>query len=680
MIWCVLAAWWVVYPAVMGMVGSLWSVHLVVVATFGLALVPRLWRSPSLRCGPPAVLTGVALASLAGATLLAHPDDLPHAERYWAALTGCAHAVFFLCALALVPRRTALSDSSRHRGLDEIIPVRRMRHLLSLLLLGMVLVQVLTMIEQVGGEVRPQGTLGNPNTLGAVIAAVGLTLAAFCRWRLVALVPLAILVVFLLLTSSRGAMAAAAAMMLLLAARRSWRMVVVLALGLGVLLVLVPNPLWDRVLALRSDDHYSRLFLWKVALQNIAENPWGLGASMNKYVFQPLALDPEFPWLLHQRRAVGLTHNLFLTLTLEWGWIAGAALFTLTAWTGLRLSPRPRAEPSPAGRVTSLPQPRPRYEIDALGQGAILGAGVLFLELQVDGLEQNALAFSVFLMLAAVCWQRARAPSVAWPVGGRKVAVLLAVVSLGLGSEALRRGRMSAVHNSARSAIEDWISETGELSTARARLDELLALAADEPSSHLRVWQLDNRIVRRAEKSDTLAEPNVLEAMGEGTRAIERACALSPVDAELWRKLAEWRLYLWRLLGKPPQLLVGYVEAMNELLAIDPLDVRSRWELAQEFQRAGRADLFEQQLAQMFEIEPDDALAWFALGRYRMFEGRPEQALYAFCRAREAIFNCRIKLAVDSPRSHAYYERILAQVDLDQVRRLIHQLRRELLL
>lgn len=678
--WCVLAIWWMVLPTLGRGVLPLWSVHLGMVAALGLTLVPRLWRSGTVRCGPPVVLVCVALLSLSGATFWAHAHDLPRAERLWAGLTALSHCVFFLCALAMVPLRKDLADNPVNRGHKDVAPARRVRQTLAAVLLGLVAVQAWTMIEQVGVNARPQGTLGNPNTLGAVIAAVGLALAAFGRWRMVVLVPLAGLVVLLLLTSSRGAMAAMATMMLLLAARRSWRTVVILAVTLGALLVFVPNPLWDRVLSLRSEDHYSRLFLWKVALQNIAENPWGIGASMNKYAFLPLAFDGEFPWLLHQRSAVGLTHNVFLTVTLEWGWLAGAALLTMAGWIGLRLSPRPRPEPqrgSPAQPVEAQGQRRGR---DALGQGAVLGAGVLFLELQVDGLEQNALAFSVFLMLAAVSWQRGRTPSFAWLVGGRKVAVLLAGVSLLLGYQAVEHGRVLAAQQRAGLALNAWITGSGDLDTARAELAWLQAQAPDEPMTQLRVWQLNSRLLRLAERSGRVSEPPVLDVIRQGTAAIEAACELNPADPELWANLADWRLRLWRLAQKPPHLLLGYMEAMKALLATDPLNVQARWDLAREAQRAGRFDLFEDQLRDLFALEPDDALAWFVLGRLHILEGRPEKALYAMNRAREAVFNCRIKLAADSPRSHAYYTEILRQVDLGRILQAIHQLRRELLL
>ena len=680
MSWCVLAIWWMVLPTLSRGALPLWSVHLGVVAALGLTLVPRLWRSATVRCGPPVLLTIVAMLSLSGATFWAHADDLPRAERLWAGLTALSHGVFFLCALAMVPLREDLADNPLNRGHSDVAPARRARHILAALLLGLVAVQAFTMAQQVGVNARPQGTLGNPNTLGAIIAAVGLALAAFGRWRLVVLVPLAGLVVLLLLTSSRGAMAAMTAMMLLLAARRSWRTVVILALTLGALLVFVPNPLWDRVLSLRSEDHYSRLFIWKVALQNIAENPWGIGASMNKYAFLPLAFDAEFPWLLHQRNAVGLTHNLFLTVTLEWGWLAGAALLTVAGWVGLRLSPRPHREPRPRSPAQPVEAHGAGYELDALGQGAVLGAGVLFLELQVDGLEQNALAFSVFLMLAAVSWQRARAPLVVWRVGGRKVAVLLASVSLLLGYQAVQHGRVLTAQQRAGVALNGWIAGTGDLGTAQAELAWLQEHAAGEPMTQLRVWQLNSRLLRLAERSGKVDEPPVLDAIREGTAAIQAACRLNPADPDLWANLADWRLRLWRLADKPPQLLLGYVQAMEALLIRDPLNVQARWDLAREAQRTGRFDIFEEQLGDLFELEPDDALAWFVLGRLHTLEGRPEKALYAMNRAREAVFNCRIKLAADSPQSHAYYARILGQVDLDRIRQAIHQLRQELLL
>jgi len=657
MMWWVLAAWWVVYPMVFRVGGYFWTAHLLAVSAFGLAVVPGLWRSTTVRCGPPAWLAAVALLSLGIATFVAHPDDLPLAERYYAGLTWVAHLVFFLCALAVVPACGDLDDNSLQQGQPEVAAVRRLRHVLSLLLLAMVLGQIISMIGQLETDARPQGTMGNPNILGAVIAAAGLALAGFFRWRPVVLVTLAFFLLMLLLTRSRGAMAAATAMMLLMAARRSWRTVLVLGFTLGALLVLVPNPLWERVLALRSEHYYSRLFFWKVALENIAENPLGVGASMNKYVFLPKAFDVDFPWLLHQRRAVGLTHNVLLTMILEWGWLAGGALLTLVAWTGSRLAPGRRQLP---GSV-AVPVSHHRKEFDALSQGAFLGAGVLLLELQIDGLEQNALAFSVFLVLAAVCWQRAPLNAPAWRISGRLVAVLLCVVCLGLAVQGVQRGRVLSLISKARTAVAGWANGSGTEALARSSVADLMAVAADDPKALLQQWYVQNRTVRQAERNGRLTDAEIVLAMVEGTQAIEAACTAN------------------RLSGKPPAMLMDYVEAVEWLLSVDPLDVQSRWELAREAQRVGRRDLFEAQLEEMFEIEPDDAFAWFVLGRFHVFEGRKEKALYAMCRAREAVLNCRIKLSVDSPLSRAYYGRIIEQADLDSIRQNIHQLRRELL-
>jgi hypothetical protein len=304
---------------------------------------------------------------------------------------------------------------------------------------------------------------------------------------------------------------------------------------------------------------------------------------------------------------------------------------------------------------------------------------VLLLELQVDGLEQNALAFSVFLLLAAVCWQRARFQAPEWRLSGRLVAVALVLVCLGLSFEAVSRGRVLYLNSQARAAVADWQNGHGDEEQARARVADLVAAAPDDPMALIHVWHMQNRTVRRAERSGSLGDASVIRAMSEGTRVIEAACLANPADPDLLRWLADWRKLLWRLAGRPPAMLMRYVDAIERLLVVDPLDVHTRWELALEAQRAGRGDLFEEQLAEMFKIEPDDAYAWFALGRFRMYEGRTQPALYAMCRAREAVFNCRIKLSVDSPPSREYYGRIIDQVDLESIRRNIHQLRRELL-
>ncbi|HZL99970.1 MAG TPA: O-antigen ligase family protein, partial [Planctomycetota bacterium] len=375
-VWLVLVAWLGLFPLAGWQQGVLWQAHLAAVAALGLCLLPRLWRTPRVDLGPLALAVLAALVSLAAALCFA-PAHLPRREMQWAAVTSASHALFFLLCLAAMPSPGAPpAEQARARAW--------LAALAALFVLGQAAVVVR---EIAAGAPRPTGTLGNPNALGAVAAACGLVLAGLAGLTRRSFLLLLAVLPLVVSTGSRGAMAALAATLLLLAIRRRrWKLLAALALA-GVALLVIPNPLVERLSRLEPEHAFSRPFLWRAALHSIAGNPLGIGPSMNLYVFPAQAWDAAHPWLLHQRHSVGLTHNALLTLALEWGWLAGAAALAVAAWALLAI----------------LRQPR---RADPLGTGALLGATVLLLELQVDGLEQNPLAFSLFLLLAAIVLAR----------------------------------------------------------------------------------------------------------------------------------------------------------------------------------------------------------------------------------------------------------------------------------
>lgn len=654
-----LVAWWIVHPIVQRWVGHYGAVHMLWVAAVALVGAWGLWRRPTVRLGVPGLCTAAALVSLALATVVAEPGRFPRSVQWWGAMTGLAHATFFLVMLGWAPARGEHPDDVAHRLEPDVQRARSTRRLLALLLVGLVAVQAGFVATQLDGPERPAGTLGNPNILGAVVVAAGLATAAAGRWRPSMMVPLAGFVVVLLLTRSRGALAAGSAVMLLLAARRSWLTVAAVGGGLVALLVLVPNPLWERILALRSEHHYGRLFFWEVALRNIAEHPLGIGVGCNRFVFPPLALDADFPWLLHQRHHVGLTHNVLLTVALEWGWLAGASALVLLAWAARRITPRHK-------------------ERDALLQAAAVGAGVLFLEAQWDGLEQNTHAFSLLLFLGALAVSRAGGPAWGLRLSGRLVALLALSTALFLVDQAVERmGRQTALAE-ARQAVAAWRDGQLDEGSTRRALEAAAARAPQDAEPFAERFAFESSLARRLGTAEALDEPALVEALAAAQLAIDQARQRDPASPGLVRQAADWTLAVWRRSGKDPRLLGRYMQEMEQLLVLDPLDLEARWELAREAQRVGDMDRFEHHLARLFHYEPDDALAWYSLAIFRQLEGRKEEALYAWLRTQEALFNCRTKLSIDSPDSQAYYQRRIDGVDLERVRRAIATLRKEL--
>ncbi len=657
MTWIVLALWWVVLPAAPGVAWLHWFAHLATAGIVGLLVARRVWGEARVRPSPPVVATLLAVLSLAVAVRVA-PHRFPLEARWWAGLTGVAHAVLFLAAWAWAPARRADEARAEDGEPDDVAVFRRA---FTVVLAGLLVAQALVVWRDAGAVERVEGGFGNPNTFGAVVAACGLALAAFGCWRrtaLVALVPCAALV---LATRSRGAAAAAAVTVLVLAARRDWRRVVALGALLVVALVVVPNPLWERVTAMRTEHFYSRPFLWQAALEGAAEEPLGIGPGMNLHEFPKRALDRSVPWLVHQRFAVGLTHNVFTTLTLEWGWLAGAAAVGLALWALARLWPR--------------------GPVDPLAQGATLGALVLFLELQIDGLEQNAVAFSLFLVFAAVALRRVAGAGRGPALSGRLVgATLAATCVLLLVQDGLRARRVSVMRDAQAVWDRYQLGRAGEdaVEAAVARAEEVAPREENVAVARFSFEALAHRrAVRRGAPPAELAEREA-----RAWAAADVALARQPADRDTARLVADFAHRLLPREGAAPDdaAFVRYVHAVRTVLERDPLDVVSRRELAGELARAGDLARAEEEFDALLAVEPHDAAAWALRARWRLAAGDLEGALHASVRARECVFDCRILTAVGAPRSHAFYEDVLDKVDLAALRRRIAELRRELYL
>src|SRR5262249_51365282 len=136
---------------------------------------------------------------------------------------------------------------------------------------------------------------------------------------------------------------------------------------------------------------------------------------------------------------------------------------------------------------------------------------------------------------------------------------------------------------------------------------------------------------------------------------------------------------VWRRTKYAP-LFERYVSQAQAALRLDPLDVEGHFALAQEAQRNGLRALADKEFAQVFQLEPDHALAWTVRARLLELEGADEEALYALVRAHEAVHNDHIKAGVDSPRSREFFEDLLRKVDLADIRMHIASLRRKLYL
>ncbi|MHC5212075.1 MAG: O-antigen ligase family protein [Planctomycetota bacterium] len=647
MIWALLFLWLAVFPIAGWHSGLAWQAHVATSCLLGLLVVPRLWRRAAVPKQATGWAVGYAVVSL-GLALVTAPADWPAREMQWAALTGLAHAGFFLFCLQLLPSVDAPARDAQ-----------RARLWLGVLLVAILLGQagwVLFGPAPDGDPPRPSGTLGNPNALATVVAACGLALFGLLRQRPAALALALPLVPLVLVTRSRGAVLAAGLTLLLLVVRqRRWRLLLA-GVAAAALLLVVPNPLRERVLALQSEDVFSRPFLWGAALESISEHPTGIGPAMNRYVFPAHTWVPERPWLLFQRHTVGLTHNVFLTLTLEWGWLAGASLLALLVITAARLARRPRDE-------------------DPLRTGAALGATVMLVELQVDGLEQNPAAFSLFLLFAAVVWARLP-PRARGGAGmrGRPLAVALALLVVAVSGVLAWRSSGLRAQELAQQALAAHADGTLDVDEVRAALRDAERGLPNELRPARMRFDFEHALARALVEADAPAS-EVAEAVDAAWAALDRARAANGLDPSLPADGARLAVFLYRNVERRPELLERQLDLLQERLALDPLDVEGHWQLALEAQRAGRPDLVQSAAAAALRLEPDYAYAWFVLGRLHEAAGSLERALHAYVRAEEAVLNCHIKARVAHPRSRAFYVKNLEKTDLAVVRERIHALR-----
>lgn len=642
-----LALWWILYPLTPRLPWSLRAAHgalAVGLALCSAALVVRHRRVP---LGPAVWATLAAVASLLVATFR-RPDVFSSGERWEGAVTGLAHALFFVCVWLLVPSRSADGSSA----VDEANS-RLARRGLAVVLGLAALVQGMMVWLQSGDVARAGGTLGNPNLFGAFVAAVALAVGAFARWQPFVVALGALFTALLLQTGSRGAFVAGAAVLLAFVARRRLKVAFGVALVVGIVLWTVPNPLTERVAMLDDELTYSRPYLWSVGLRNVAENPLGIGPGMNKYVFPLSAFDPEHPWLVYQRHEVGLTHNVFITLTLEWGWLAGAAGLALAAYTAVR----------------ALRGGKIRLGDDRLGQGAALGAAVLLLESQVDGLEQNPLLFSLLLLFVAVVLRRVGRPEPVVVVRGAPLAAALVLAALGLGAAVVDLQRQRIAEDDVDAITRSWREEGLATEAVRAYVADATAEHPESVRMTRTRLAFEVAVLRR----ETLAPGAPVEARPGAPvwDALVAAQHANPSDPRLLRDAADAALLVFRRSGRDSLAFDRYALLVEGLLRLDPYDVDTLHEFALEAHRADRSALAREQVARLLAIEPDDAFAWWVRALRAEAEQRDSDALDAYRATRQAIFRARVPAGAHNPGLRASVAALLAITDVEAIDRRV---------
>lgn len=637
------ATWWFLAyaaaaPAVLVDRSLGWRLHaLYVVMLVGVAGLVALRRGGRVALAVPELSTLAMLTSLGAAAWLGATTVLSPRATLWGAWLGVAHAAVFLVSRrALQP-----GDTERDR-----------RALGAVLVTAAITLVVGFMGESTFVDARPTGHVGNPNLLGAAAGAIAVAAAHVLRGRILRTVVVVVMAALLVATQSRGALAATWVVALATTPGARARVVfVTLSVVAALALVAVPNPLRERWAAEAAT--FSRPELWGFALSAAADHPFGVGPGAYRDVVASIAWDPARPWLVHQRHAIGLTHSAPLTILVEWGWLAGAALCVLVVWTLRRLVAHGRR--------------------DAAQLGLTVVAAVLFLESCVAGLEQVPLVAT--WLLVAVAGATARTPDerARLHVPARAAGTALLVVSLGFAVASVTHQREHLRFEAARAALAD------ARSGARPHVDvgeELRTLALAHPEDE-RLWlELGRLWTTAARGAEARDRPLLVE---RARRALDQAAARAALaNAPRGVTSERWRLERWAHTAGVEASPQPLRTALDAHLIRDPLDVEALWARLRLELGVDRDDLAEPVARRLFEVEPNHVEARWALARRAEAAGRLDVALGRYVRCAEAILNARRLVSSPSSSARAFYARQASAADLDEVLEAAARLRRVL--
>lgn len=234
-----------------------------------------------------------------------------------------------------------------YQGVRSFLDVR----ILVIFILGMGTFQAaLGLIQHFGlGSYRAHGTFFNPNFFATYqVGVIALVVALLCyaskdgltKCEKAALYSVGILSSSaFVLARSRGALVALICVVTFIGIIRFGKMAVPFLLACVLLVIVVPNPIRERGIEVAAHDPfaYTRIDIWKNAIERIVEHPWGVGLGMYKYVSFQSRFPVEGEIVRFGRRAES-AHNEYLQIAVELGvsglliFLAGSIVWMKEAW------------------------------------------------------------------------------------------------------------------------------------------------------------------------------------------------------------------------------------------------------------------------------------------------------------------------------------------------------------
>ncbi|HWP34923.1 MAG TPA: O-antigen ligase family protein [Thermodesulfobacteriota bacterium] len=555
------------------------------------------------RIGTPVDVPVILLAVLAAASTVA--SVYPYAS-----LHGFLHVATGAIVLALA------AEVARER--------RGARWLAAAIAIGGVAQALLALAQAAVGGGRPVGTYYNPNFLATALVMAGALLLALRppgrgwsagRWTAFAAVGAG-----LVTTASRGGLLAAAAGWAWVAWQQ-WRLKSLAAAAVvAVGLVVVPNPLRDRLLVLDETDPraYTRVQIWQSAIERTLANPFGVGLNLYRYSSQQYTFPVPGDLARYGRRPES-AHSDYLQVLVELGPVG----LGLVLWIVGALAVRARSSVRRADGAGDGPDRALRLG----AAGALAGLAVHSLvdvPFQVPALVVQGAALAGLLLAEPAGVDRPARPGVASRLSGRwvriAVAALVCVAAAGVARHGVAHAlyeRAAAVRaRSGAAAAIPWLERAARLVPESAGYPDALASAA------VAAWK-------------ATGDP---EYAVTAERAMLKAIALDPEGARRWARLA---VVYREILPADPKLRREALErarrAYEEAERIDPYAAILPYDRAGVLLALGDDEGAIAALRRAVALEPRYLAARLQLARLLAARGARAEALEQYAAIEETL-------------------------------------------
>ncbi len=516
---------------------------------------------------------------------------------------------------------------------------------------------------------RPSGTFYNPNFMASFLVVAlflgpGLELFAEERgqgrtWKslVFALIGGGLMAGAVLISGSRGAVSALFLAGAVLFAGKSVRLASGAMAAVLAGLVVLPNPLRDRVAGLGGTDvfAYSRLSIWMSALKMWAGNFWlGVGLGQYKFFSPRYAFPVEQHWAKYSKVAEN-PHCEYLLCGAEMGVLAvttvTVAILAVAVWTFRKIR---SADGKEKGHIIPL----------AAGMTAVLIHSAVDFPLHVP-----LLALLLVFMAASLRLWGVRGPSAPVEFRFRKsYSLLCMVMTVLLLVQAFRPVAGFWFFLGGIGAPQNLLREKWSLEEAPRR-----NLSPEESITLLeRAVRLDPKNASYHNALGSRYFQSYLKGSEEGalrSRALfhaEYASQLNPNNHRYHLSLAQAMQSLSQRLGKP-QLLAAASDHLRQALALAPSDYRIYEKLAVMTEMKGDLPEAEGLFRQVLRLEPNYLGGWYNLAVFLARGQRMDEARAAI---EEGI---RVSGKGYGKMASTPYERALVDFDREQFERWLEE-------